>query len=310
MTLAAWPFGCGICSTFRRLTHWAITSRNSRFSGAGAGSRGITLIVGAVNSGKSTTQTALMQARPALDKNLEISDQVEVELDNFVQLQLPIEGDEDIIAENKERLRRLPTRHDVDFIAINEIRDKETAAMAASMMLQGAAGVASIHGSGWPDAVNRLVSVTDLGISADILFSESFLTLVVVQSLVSVLCENCKLTEHADPFWRDYYRRGFGPVAAGVRFRRPEGCPGCRNSGVQGLTLVAETIPIVQDNRALLMDTTRPQAMRAWMRAANVLNIHQHAYRKIIAGELDPLLAQRKIGRFSKENIYEDWHSD
>ena len=49
--------------------------------------KGITLIVGAVNSGKSTTQTAIMKARPALEKNLEISDQIEVELDNFVQLQ-------------------------------------------------------------------------------------------------------------------------------------------------------------------------------------------------------------------------------
>ncbi len=285
-------------------------SQLAAFKTAAAG-KGIILIVGAVNSGKSTSQTALMAARPQLDKNLEISDQVEVELGNFVQLQLPIEGADDVIEENKERLRRLPTRHDVDFIAINEIRDRETAAMASSMMLQGTAGIASVHGSGWPDAINRLASPTDLGISPDILFSESFLSLIVVQSLAPVLCDRCKLDDHPDPFWRDYYRAGFGAAAyEKIRFHKPDGCPHCHRSGIQGLTLVAETIPIVESNRPLLKDATRPQAMRAWMRTAGVLNVHQHAYQKICAGMLDPLTVQRKIGGFNRENLQELWHGD
>ncbi len=271
--------------------------------------KGITLIVGAVNSGKSTTQTAIMQSRPPLEKNLEISDQIEVELDNFVQLQLPIEGTEDIIRENKEKLRRISTRHDVDFIAINEIRDRETAAMASSMMLQGTTGIASIHGSSWVDAINRLVSQTDLGISPDILFSESFLSLVIVQSLVGVLCEQCKLRNHTDPFWQRYYQTGFGEDAGRkIRFHNLEGCPACRHSGIRTLTLVAETIPIVEANRYLLMNTTNPQAMRDWMNENDVLNIHQHAWTKIVAGDLDPLMTQRKIGNFNKENLYHAWH--
>ena len=271
--------------------------------------KGITLIIGAVNSGKSTTQTAIMKTRPALEKNLEISDQIEVELDNFVQLQLPIEGTEEIIRENKEKLRRISTRHDVDFIAINEIRDKETAIMASSMMLQGTTGIASIHGSGWVDAINRLVSQTDLGISSDILFSESFLSLIIVQSLIGVLCRDCKLDTHVDPFWQDYYRSGFGAdICQGVRYLNSRGCRACRHSGIEKLTLVAECIPITEANRHLLMNTTNPQAMRDWMYENGVLNIHRHAYTKIIKGELDPLLTQRKIGNFNKGNLYDAWH--
>ena len=272
--------------------------------------KGITLIIGAVNSGKSTTQTAIMKTRPALEKNLEISDQIEVELDNFVQIQLPIEGTEEIIRENKERLRRISTRHDVDFIAINEIRDRETAVMASSMMLQGTTGIASIHGSGWVDAINRLVSKTDLGISPDILFSESFLSLVIVQSLIGVLCGYCKLEQHADPFWQQYYQTGFG-VEAGrhIRFQNKYGCGACRHSGIGSLTLVAECIPITEANRHLLKDTTNPQAMRDWMHANGILNIHQHAGTKIVNGELDPLLTQRKIGSFNKGNLYDAWHN-
>ena len=270
--------------------------------------RGITLIIGAVNSGKSTTQTAIMKSRPALEKNLEISDQIEVELDNFVQLQLPLEGTEEIILENKEKLRRISTRHDVDFIAINEIRDKETAIMASSMMLQGTTGIASIHGSGWVDAINRLVSKTDLGISPDILFSESFLSLIIVQSLIGVLCRRCKLETHPDPFWQDYYRSGFGVEASRqVRYHNNRGCAACRHSGIEKLTLVAECIPISEANRRLLADTTNPQAMRDWMQDNGILNIHRHAYTKITSGELDPLLTQRKIGNFNKGNLYDAW---
>ena len=270
--------------------------------------KGITLIIGAVNSGKSTTQTAIMKSRPALEKNLEISDQIEVELDNFVQLQLPIEGTEEIIRENKEKLRRISTRHDVDFIAINEIRDKETAVMASSMMLQGTTGIASIHGSGWVDAINRLVSKTDLGISPDILFSESFLSLIIVQSLIGVLCRECKLESHPDPFWREYYRRGFGEEAGRtIRYHNACGCAACRHSGIEKLTLVAECIPISEANRKLLADTTNPQAMRDWMQENGVLNIHQHARTKIARGELDPLHTQRKIGNFNKGNLYDAW---
>ena len=270
--------------------------------------KGITLIIGAVNSGKSTTQTAMMKKRPMLEKNLEISDQIEVKLKNFVQLQLPIEGDEKLRKENREKLRRISTRHDVDFIAINEIRDMETAAMATSMMLQGTSGIASIHGSSWTDAINRLVSTTDLNVSSDILFSESFLSLIVIQSLIGILCVNCRLDKHPESYWQKHYETGFSPeVADGMRFRNPEGCEQCRHSGIAELTLLAETIPVVENNRQLLMETTNPQKMRQWLRSNDIPNIHQHAVEKIGKGIIDPLMARRKIGRFDSHNLFEDW---
>ena len=270
--------------------------------------KGITLIIGAVNSGKSTTQTAIMKNRPMLDKNLEISDQIEIKLRNFVQLQLPIEGDEKLRKENREKLRRISTRHDVDFIAINEIRDMETAAMATSMMLQGTAGIASIHGSSWTDAINRLMSESDLNVSPDILFSESFLSMVIIQSLIGVLCNNCKVDKHPESYWQKHYETGFRPeVVQGMRFRNPEGCGRCRQSGIEELTLLAETIPVMESNRGLLRETTNPQGMRQWMQENDIPNLHQHALEKIAKGIVDPLMARRRIGRFDSYNLYEDW---
>ena len=130
-----------------------------------------------------------MKSRGRDKKNFELSDQIEVIIDNFTQVQIPIEGSAEKIAEDRERLRRVSTRHDVNFIAINEIRDRETAAMASAMLLQGTTAISSIHGSNWADALNRMMSPTDLGIPADILFSESFLSLIITQTLIGILCE-------------------------------------------------------------------------------------------------------------------------
>ncbi len=272
--------------------------------------KGMTLIIGAVNSGKSTTQTAIMKSRPPLDKNYEISDQIEVELANFVQIQLPIEGSEEWLEENRERVRRTTTRHDVDFIAINEIRDLETAAMAASMMLQGTAGIASIHGSAWVDAINRLLSDTDLNVSKDILFSESFLSLIVVQSLVGLLCHHCKISRHPDPDLDAYYREGFGPqISPNLRFINKTGCSDCRHTGIEGLTLIAEVMPVNGSNRHLFTRTDKPQAVRDWMAANQVLNIHQHAHTKIATGIVDPAMVQQKIGPYTPDNLFDLWHT-
>ena len=110
-------------------------------------------------------------------------------------------------------------------------------------------------------------------------------------------------------FWQEYYRAGFGAdTSLCIRYLNSKGCSGCRYSGIERLTLVAECIPITDTNRHLLMNTTNPQAMRDWMYENGVLNIHRHAYTKIIKGELDPLLTQRKIGGFNKGNLYDAWH--
>lgn len=272
--------------------------------------KGMILMIGSVNSGKSTTQTAIMQERPYNKKNFELSDQIEVQLDNFVQIQMPTEGKEEMIRENRERLMRVSTRHDVNFIAINEIRDQLTAAMASAMLLQGTAAISSIHGSSWADALNRMISPTDLAISPDILFSESFLSLLVTQMLLSVLCKSCRLSKHPDREQQAYFTRIFGNQAMdNVRWRDVDGCDACGGSGIEALTLAAEVIPVNEINRHLLKDTTNARAMREWQQENNVDTIHQHAYSKIMQGTIDPLMAEEKLGPFSEFNLFDAYKS-
>ena len=273
--------------------------------------KGMILMIGSVNSGKSTTQTAIMKSRGRDKKNFELSDQIEVIIDNFTQVQIPIEGSAEKIAEDRERLRRVSTRHDVNFIAINEIRDRETAAMASAMLLQGTTAISSIHGSNWADALNRMMSPTDLGIPADILFSESFLSLIITQTLIGILCERCRLETCPLSGYQDYFTRCFGAAAmTGVRFRNSTGCKHCRHSGITGLTLAAEVVPVNESNRRLLKDTTDTQTMREWLHRHRIENIHEHAFNRTIDGRVDPLMVEEKIGPFNRFNLFERYLGD
>ena len=273
--------------------------------------KGMMLMIGSVNSGKSTTQTAIMNEQPKDRKNFELSDQIEVNVDHFVQIQIPTEGKQEFIEEQKERLRRVSTRHDVNFIAINEIRDKHTASMASSMLLQGTTAISSIHGSSWSDAINRMKSPTDLDISEDILFSESFLSLIITQTLVGVLCDDCKLNICPKPGYQDYFKTIFGEDAIKkIHFHNKEGCDTCERRGVKALTLAAETIPVNESNRHLLKDTTNAQAMRDWQQKNKIETIHQHAYGAVTKGKIDPLIVEEKIGPFTPFNLFEAYKSN
>ena len=273
--------------------------------------KGMILMIGSVNSGKSTTQTAIMNKRPRNYKNFELSDQIEVNVKNFVQIQLPVEGTKESIAEDKELMRRVSTRHDVNFIAINEIRDIQTAAMASSMLLQGTTAISSIHGSSWADAINRMLSPADLNIAENILFSESFLSLTITQTLIGILCKQCKLKTCSTEKYHKYFLNIFGDEAMNnVYFHNKDGCVHCKAIGFTGLTLAAEVIPVRETNRALFKDTTNAQAMREWQRKNKHFTIHEHAYLKISQGQIDPLKVEEKIGPFSKYNLFDKYLSE
>jgi type II secretory ATPase GspE/PulE/Tfp pilus assembly ATPase PilB-like protein len=264
------------------------------------GVAGLVMICGSVNSGKSTFQAAWQQMLPADQFNLEISDQVEVLLPNFTQLQKPSEGKAEHIREQTQRLYKLPTRHDIDFIAINEIRDFDTAQLMQDLMQLGTPGITSIHAKGWPEAVNRMRS-TKMAINDQTLFGEGFFNAIAYQTLGRVLC-SCKLANHPDPFWQEYFTSRLG---GGLFFRNSEGCEKCGHTGINGLTAVAEFIPIRNENRHFLRDTTNNTAMYQWMHDNEHLTIFEHALGKIKKGILDPQMIRQKLGDFDKTNIFD-----
>lgn len=116
---------------------------------------GLFLLSGPTSSGKTTSlYTILNQTR---DKKIfTLEDPIEVQNDNYVQLQI----NEHQHLSYGEGIKQL-MRHDPDIVMIGEIRDEEAAQMAVRCALTGHLVLSSIHSS---DCVTGIMRMRDLGV--------------------------------------------------------------------------------------------------------------------------------------------------
>jgi len=113
---------------------------------------GIHLICGETGMGKSTTLYALMmKLRDRNFKVLSIEDPVEREIDGIVQSQI-----NDAAGLSYERAIYAALRQDPDYIAIGEIRNKETAGALVRSALTGHKVISTIHAHGFENVLKRL----------------------------------------------------------------------------------------------------------------------------------------------------------
>ncbi len=118
---------------------------------------GIVVVTGPTGSGKTTTLYAALQEIHGPDINImTVEDPIEFELPGVTQIQV----------ETKQQVTfasalRAILRQDPDVIFVGEIRDNETAAMAAQASLTGHLVLATLHTNDAPGAIRRL---SDLGL--------------------------------------------------------------------------------------------------------------------------------------------------
>ena len=264
---------------------------------------GMILLTGDTNSGKSSTLATLLGRMPDTQKIIELSDPVEIIFDHVTQIEINRDA-EDADRRLREILSGL-VRQNPDSLVLGEIRDEPTVRAATEMALQGKRVLTTLHASSCLTTFPRL---EELGVDKTLIYRSGFIAGVVNQALVPVLCEECRVQgEHPDPEVRaeirDRHARTFGDrffYASGL------GCaaPGCRQ-GLVGQTLVAEVFPMTFDRDGEIVDMLaagRAAAARdAIAREWGMESKQQHAYMKIMAGECDPHLVERRIGRMFRD---------
>lgn len=172
--------------------------------------RGMVLITGPTNSGKTTTLYACLKQLAAQGQLVyTIEDPIEAVLPEVQQMQVNALSGFSFAAGLRGMLRSDP-----DVIAVGELRDAETVDIAARAALSGQLVIATLHADNAQEAVDRL---RDLGLS-DLLLG-AVLTAVVNQRLLPQLCTDCG---------------GSGVAADGSVCRR------CLGSGRDGRTGVQE----------------------------------------------------------------------
>jgi general secretion pathway protein E len=212
---------------------------------------GIILATGATGSGKTTTLYSLLKLADRSERNIvTVEDPIEFDLDGISQSQINA-----AIGMTFAAGLRATLRQDPDVILVGEIRDGETATVAAQAALTGHTVFSSLHTNSTFGAVTRL---RDLGLE-DYLIGTT-LQGVVAQRLLRRLCSHCKSAVALAEDEAELFRAAGLPVPAQVF--AAQGCARCRDTGMAGRFGVFEILEITPELRGAITDGGSEIALR------------------------------------------------
>lgn len=235
---------------------------------------GIILMTGPTGSGKTTTLYAMLSEINNPDINIiTVEDPVEYKLEGINQIQVNSKIDLTFA----KSLRSI-VRQDPDVILIGEIRDHETASIAAQSALTGHLVLSTLHTNDSASAVTRLV---DIGIEPFLITSA--VRAVIAQRLIRVLCSNCK-----QPFQPgDEMLKNLGLCekdCKGKTLYQSHGCDQCFNTGYKGRMPIFEILLFDQNIKSSILKTTDETNLRRLAVEQDMITLLQDGIEKIFRG--------------------------
>ncbi|MBR2364784.1 MAG: type II/IV secretion system protein [Lentisphaeria bacterium] len=201
---------------------------------------GMILICGPTGSGKTSTLYAMLSSLDYNLKNvLSIEDPVERVIPNISQIEVNSKAGITFASVLRNSLRQNP-----DVICLGEIRDEETATIAAQAAQTGHLIIATLHSN---DNISTIVRLTDLGIPLRNIAAA--LQLSISQRLIRRLCPHCKKTAQLNEVQQSYCTTYNIPFDA---IKQPHGCPKCGNTGYLGRIAVFELLTMNDNMRKVL----------------------------------------------------------
>ncbi|MFQ5536858.1 MAG: ATPase, T2SS/T4P/T4SS family [Gemmatimonadota bacterium] len=211
---------------------------------------GIVVVTGPTGSGKSTTLYAALRELATEDVNImTVEDPVEYEISGLTQIQVDTTQGVTFASALRAILRQDP-----DIILVGEIRDEETAEVAAQAALTGHLVLSTLHTN---DAVGAIRRFLDLNLDPGTLTET--LRGSLSQRLVRHLCAGCKesIGESLTPEEEELAERyGVLPVARAV------GCERCGGMGYVGRLPVTELMVSTPALVELILENASPEALR------------------------------------------------
>ena len=150
---------------------------------------GMILTTGPTGSGKTTTLYSCLRKmyNPEV-KIITIEDPIEYHFEGITQTQVDVKKEYTFVSGLRAALRQDP-----DVIMVGEIRDQDTANVAAQAALTGHIVLSTLHTNTAAGAIPRFI---DLGVDAKTLGSS--LSFIMAQRLCRMLCPHCKIKVAAD----------------------------------------------------------------------------------------------------------------
>ena len=247
-----------------------------RFQAALKLPNGIVLVTGPTGSGKTTTlYTGLLALNSVERKIVTVEDPIEYRLQGITQMQVH----EQIGLTFAEFLSAI-VRQDPDVIMVGEIRNQETAQVAAQAALLGRLVLSTLHTNSAAAAVTRL---RDMGLE-DYLMA-AVLRGVLAQRLVRRLCPSCR---RPAPAPEELIRR-FDLAArcngAPLMLQHPVGCSECRQTGYRGRFAIAEFLALNPEVEHLIFGRADHNSIERAAIDAGMTPLLQCGLDAVLAGE-------------------------
>lgn len=233
---------------------------------------GVILVTGPTGSGKTTTiYSALNEVAKPNVNVVTIEDPVEKVMDNITQVHI----------NNKAGVTfakglRAIMRQDPDIIMVGEIRDQETATIAAQAAITGHLVLSTIHTN---DAASTFMRLIDMGVEPYVVASS--IIGIIAQRLVKTICTDCK--EEYQPTEEDIRNWGDGPMPKILY--KGKGCKRCNYTGYRGRTAVHEIITVNSELRKLIMDRASSQIIKQEAAKTGFTDMQQNAKQLIEEGK-------------------------
>lgn len=239
---------------------------------------GIFVVTGPTGSGKTTTLYAALSAINGEGRKLvTVEDPVEYQLEGVNQVQV-----KPSVGLTFAAVLRSILRQDPDIIMVGEIRDAETARIAAQAALTGHLVLSTLHTN---DAASAITRFLDMGVEDYLLTST--LEGLAAQRLVRRLCPQCRapytaLPEIVEQFGLDR----FAPDAGrhGITLYRACGCEACRGKGYLGRTMLVEVLPMTDPIRSLILRHAEAQELHQAAVAEGMRTMFEDGLAKVVQG--------------------------
>jgi len=241
------------------------------FKKACAAPYGFIVAAGPTGSGKTTTLYAALGERNALSENLcSVEDPIEIRIPGIAQVQINARAGVTFASALRAFLRQDP-----NVIMVGEMRDQETAAVAASASLSGQLVLTTLHSNDAPSAIERLI---ELGVARRTI--SAGLTAVVAQRFVRSLCRMCR---RETPFGGQDAAEFHIPE--GTCVFRQAGCSDCNGLGYRGRTALFEMIFIDDVLRDAISQGATSVAIQNIARQRGFRPMLAHGLQRVLAGE-------------------------
>jgi type IV pilus assembly protein PilB len=232
------------------------------------------VISGPTGSGKSTTLYATLDIINQPDRKIyTVEDPIERKIAGIIQTEI-----KEQIGLTFARALRALVRADPDVIMVGEVRDVDTAKMAADSAVTGHLVFTTVHAN---DAASTIYRLIEMGLPRYVV-AAAFRG-VVAQRLVRQLCKHCRRpTTLTAERWREL---GLGEAPSPqVNVFEPVGCGRCFGTGYLGRTGLYEVLLFDEEMRDLVTSGGGVADIRRVAAAHGVETVRHDGLSKVVDG--------------------------